>query len=82
MKYYTTELTAINPHTGELVKWSGPYIPAISWTHAEEFCQKNGFGYLTVTGELVSVVGTIVNDLGFIVPNFKDRKDYDKINDN
>lgn len=80
MNYYTTELQAINPLTGELRTFCGPHIPAISWTKAEEFCQECGFGYLRVTGQLIAEIGTKVDENGFIVPDMKTIINYDNLN--
>ena len=80
MKYYTTELEAINPLTGELTHFCGPHIPAISWSAAENFCQEHGFGYLRVTGQLIAEIGTTVNKDGFLIPDMKTIIDYDNLN--
>lgn len=78
MNYYTTELEAIEPISGELRTFCGPHIPAISWSKAEEFCQERGFGYLRVTGQLIAELGTKVDEDGFVVPDWDNRKDYDQ----
>lgn len=80
MNYYTTELKAIDPLSGELKTFCGPHIPAVSWTNAEEFCQERGFGYLRITGQLISEIGTKVNEDGFVVADMKTRIDYDNLN--
>ena len=77
MNYYTTELKAIEPISGELRTFCGPYVPAISWAQAEEFCQNNGFGYLRITGQLVAEIGTKVDKDGFLVPDWDNTIDYD-----
>lgn len=53
---FTTELLAIDPLDGDLKKWAGPYIEAVSWKHAEYICQNTERGYLRVTGMLDSEV--------------------------
>ena len=61
---FTTELRAIDPLDGELKTWCGPYINAISFSDARQYCDNNGLGYLVVTGVLVAEVesdGTIIN---------------------
>lgn len=78
MNYYTTELDAVDPVDGRIKTFAGPHIPAISWTKAEEFCQEKGFGYLRVTGQLISVIGTKVDENGFVVADMDTRQDYDQ----
>ena len=64
MRQFTTELQAINPKTGELCKWTGEIIEAISYEDAQNYCDEYGLGYLTITGELceyVEIDGTKTN---------------------
>lgn len=49
---FTTSLRAIDPSGGELKKWCGPHVEAISWDMAQRWCEENGFGYLEVDGIL------------------------------
>lgn len=55
MKTFTTHLQAINPDTQELATFEGPYILAKNWDEAEDYCYRNGLGYLVVDGELDEV---------------------------
>ncbi|MEH6305918.1 hypothetical protein RYH73_09715 [Olivibacter sp. CPCC 100613] len=52
MKTFTTHLQAINPDTLELQLFAGPNIVAKDWDEAEDYCYRNGLGYLVVDGEL------------------------------
>lgn len=70
---FTTEIDAIDPKTGELKNWGGPNVPGISFADAEEYCQKNGLGYCTVTGILVAEIPTDEN----YNPLFDKMIDYD-----
>lgn len=80
MKYFTTELSAIDPEDGQLKKWCGPNVPGIDWRDAEWFCANKGFGYLKVTGELIMEIGTKVDENGFIVADFDNAIDYEEPN--
>ena len=53
---YTTEIVAICPISGHLVRWCGPYIEAESFEDADNYCQENGLGYCKVTGLLVEEI--------------------------
>ena len=53
MKYWTTEIRAIDPIDGYLKNWCGPNVPGESWEDAEKYCQENGLGYCRITGELI-----------------------------
>ena len=59
MNHYTTEIEAINPLTGLITLWCGPNIPAISFSDAEDYCQRNGLGYCRVTGLLMEEIPTM-----------------------
>ena len=50
---YTTEIKAINPKTGEICIWAGPYVPGLSFSDAADYCQANGLGYCDVVGEFI-----------------------------
>ena len=52
MRIFTTKIKAIDPLTGELKTWDGPYIKEISYELADEYCQNNGLRYCEVDGEL------------------------------
>ncbi|MCL4639783.1 MULTISPECIES: hypothetical protein [Olivibacter] len=58
MKTFTTHLQAINPDTQELQLFAGPNILARDWDEAEDYCYRNGLGYLVVDGELNEALGT------------------------
>jgi len=70
MKKWTTEIRAIDPLTGELATYAGPYIDAPTFEDAERFCQANGLGYCKVIGQLVAEVDKVTGL----------RIDYDNIN--
>lgn len=61
MKTWLTELYAIGTD-GEVYKWSGPRIDAYTMGLAQEWCELNGLGYLTVVGE------AMCEDFGFNDP--------------
>ena len=46
IRTYVTQLMVDNQ------LWSGPNIKAESWEEAEKYIEENGFGYLTIIGEL------------------------------
>lgn len=56
MRFFTTELQAIDPIDGLLKTWQGPHIQAISFADAEAYCNNEGMGYLKVTGILLKEV--------------------------
>ena len=65
MNHYTTKIKAIDPLTGILTEYCGPFIPGISFEDAENYCQTNGLGYCEVVGKLIEMQSfdgnTIVN---------------------
>jgi hypothetical protein len=79
MKIYTTMIKAIDPRDGELKSWAGPNVPGISFADARWYCDNNGLGYCEIHGELVAEIGTKIEN-GMIVPDFKNRIDYDAQN--
>ena len=56
MRYFTTEVDAIDPADGILKTWQGPHVQAISFDGAKQYCNSEGMGYLRVTGILVKEV--------------------------
>lgn len=72
MNHYTTEIQAINPLTGELTTYYGPNVPGISFSDAEDHCQRNGLGYCKVVRQLVSEIPRKEGE-----PDWKNRIDYD-----
>ena len=56
MRFFTTELLAIDPVDGILKTWQGPHVQAISFDDAKQYCNSEGMGYLRVTGILVKEV--------------------------
>lgn len=56
MRYFTTEVDAIDPADGILKTWQGPHVQAISFDDAKQYCNSEGMGYLRVTGILVKEV--------------------------
>jgi hypothetical protein len=53
---FVTEIQAICPRTGELLRWAGPHIEAISEAHARIICDNTGLGYCKIVGRLVAEV--------------------------
>lgn len=56
MRFFTTELQAIDPADGILKTWQGPHVQAISFDDAKRYCISEGLGYLRVTGILLKEV--------------------------
>lgn len=56
MRFFTTELQAIDPADGILKTWQGPHVQAISFDDAKRYCISEGMGYLRVTGILLREV--------------------------
>ena len=57
MTLYTTILKAINSE-GELRTFCGQHVEGLSMEDAQDRCQKEGLGYLIVTGELIAEINT------------------------
>lgn len=74
MKLYLTEIKAICPKSGEIKKYCGPNIKAISPKLAQEFCDNNGLGYCEIIGELVSEIPTLKDGIS---PDFGGQVDYE-----
>lgn len=75
MNTYATEIRAINPVTNELLTWSGPNIPGISFSDAEQYCQNNGLGYCKVIGLLLEEIPC---KQGTLEPDWSNKVDYQK----
>ena len=54
MYLFVTEIKAIDPKDGEIKTYCGPEVPGLSFTDAQNHCNKNGLGYCKVIGKLVS----------------------------
>jgi hypothetical protein len=54
MRFWITEILAVDPSDGELKRWFGPNVPGINRPMAEDYCQKNELGYCLVVRELIS----------------------------
>lgn len=78
MKYWTTTIKAIDPKDGQLKKYSGQTVLGISFQDAENYCQNNGLGYLTVEGELIAEIPCDEN----FNPIWNKSIDYDIIQNN
>ena len=76
MKLYTTILRAINSE-GELRAFCGQHVEGISINDAQDRCQKNGLGYLVVTGELIATIQTKKDSLEADMTSIKN---YENIN--
>ena len=71
--WYGTEITALQPITGELRRYGGPHVPGISVEDAQEYCNRN-IGYCKVIGQLIAEIGTKADG---ITPDFDDQTNYD-----
>lgn len=56
MDLYTTTIKAIDPKDGELKTWSGQHVPGLSFSDAQNYCDKNGLGFCKVEGKLVAEI--------------------------
>lgn len=52
LESFFTEITAINPMTGKLVKFVGPKVLAKNFEEAQIYCNNNGLGYCEVVARL------------------------------
>ena len=73
---YTTIIKAVDPKDGKIKTWGGPYIEAVSFEDARNYCQNNGLGYCIVVGQLIAEIPCDDNGK----PNFKEKMDFDVIN--
>lgn len=79
MKKWCTTLRAINNETGELATFGGQHIEALTMSMAQEWCNKNGLGYLTVIGELIM---TIPCKEGSYEPDWVNAIDHENVHNN
>ncbi len=63
MNAYLTEATLVCPVTGDLKVYRGPNAFGISFEDAQDYCERNGFGYCKVIGKIVSEVPTLPDGL-------------------
>lgn len=77
MKQYTTQLRAVSATTGQLTTYCGPHAKGISMQDAQDYCEREGMGYLVVTGELVAEIPCKKDSNK---PDWDARKDYENIN--
>lgn len=77
MNLYTTEISAINPKTGDLVTWGGPNVPGVSFDDAQAYCEAAGLGYCKVVGQLVAEIPC---KTGTVEPDFSKMVDYSNCN--
>jgi hypothetical protein len=54
MKKWVTQITAVDPVTGQLAEYAGPHVEAVSYAAAIQYCQTHELGYCRVIGEFVS----------------------------
>lgn len=75
MKAYLTEATLVCPTTGDLLTYRGPNAFGISFEDAQDYCERNGFGYCRVIGQIVSEVPTLPDG---ITPDWDSEVDFEK----
>lgn len=56
MTKWVTYVDAINPFTGQLTNFFGPYVPGDTKEQAEDYCQRNGLGYCRVDSQLIAEI--------------------------
>lgn len=56
MKWYATEIDAIDPVTGNLMVWPGEMVPGYTKEDAQNYCRENGIGYCRVVGIMVAEI--------------------------
>lgn len=77
MKYWSTNIIAIDPLDVVLKNWTGPAVPGINKEDAEQYCQVNGLGYLHVIGERVGYIPTKADEQ---TPDWNRAQHYDNLN--
>lgn len=77
MRYWVTQITAIDPFTGKLEKWKGEDIRAPSFELAVEWCRLNK-SYLEVLGEHMHTMDVLPDEI--IEPNWERVQDDTKAN--
>lgn len=76
MNIYLTEIEAIDPKDGQIKKWCGPEIKAITLEEAEKYRSNNGLGYCKIVGELVMEIGCKPNSYNPDFDNIEDHENY------
>lgn len=78
MKLWVTEIRAIKPGTTDDMRtYGGPNVPGISAKDAQDYCEREGFGYCMVVGELVAEIPC---KEGTYEPDWKNMIDYERQN--
>lgn len=73
MKFWVTEINALDAQTDEMKTWGGPLIQAPTMELAQQWCNENR-GYLKVVGELVAEIPC---KEGTYEPDFENMIDYE-----
>ncbi len=79
MRYWITEIQALDPITKELKRYAGVTVKAINKELAQQFCNENGLGYCKVVGQLIMVVPCKKDSY---TPDWDKKIDYDIIEQN
>ena len=74
MKTWSTEITAIDPITGDLKLYAGPNITAATQNLAKIYCQRNGLGYCRVGDQIIAEIPCDKN----YNPNWNKIVEYDE----
>lgn len=82
MNLYITQIKAIDPADGEMKIWSGPNVPGITPTDAQEYCNANGIGYCEVVSEYIGDLHvdpedtfvTLLQKFGELMLGFQQKK--------
>jgi hypothetical protein len=65
LRRYTTLITAIDPHDGELKLYAGPHVPGINEEDARAYCDRNGLGYCKIAGLLIYEIDELGNKTNY-----------------
>ncbi|ARK09025.1 hypothetical protein A6C57_01130 [Fibrella sp. ES10-3-2-2] len=74
MKQWLTQIKAVDPQTGDLVEWLGPYVPGETSKLAAHYCNENGMGYCQIVGQVVAEIPTLPDG---VTPDYAGRVDFD-----
>jgi hypothetical protein len=53
MKWWATQLIALDPEDGKIKRWQGQHVPGLTFEDAEKFIKTSGMGYLVIVGQLI-----------------------------